>query len=98
MTNRNRILAILLAVAITFVMLFSVLFIAIESGHDCTGEECKICEQLSICVNTLKKISVTVITAAFIAVLLYSQRVCSVYSLAVNVPCTLVALKVKLSN
>ena len=98
MTNRKRILAILLAVAVAFVMLFSLLFIAIESGHDCTGEECKICEQISTCVSTLKKITVTVIAMIFSALLLYNLHFWPLYRLSVDVPCTLITLKVKLSN
>ena len=98
MSKKNRIVAILLAVTVLFVMLFSVCYIAAEANHDCTGEDCPICCQISLCENTLKSLGnaiAIVIVAAFIgAFMLFLPT----FSKKQVVHITLVSLKVKLSN
>ena len=42
MTKRNRFLTTLLTIAVAFVMLTSVAYIAKESHHDCVGDNCAI--------------------------------------------------------
>jgi len=56
MTAKKRIAAFILAFAMVFAMAFSVLFIAHNSEHNCTGEDCHICEQISICINSLNNL------------------------------------------
>ena len=38
-----------------FVIIFSVTFIAVEAEHDCTGEDCPICFNVSLCAGTLRQ-------------------------------------------
>jgi hypothetical protein len=56
MTAKKRIAALILAFAMVFAMAFSVFFIAHNSEHSCTGEDCHICRQISICLNSLKNL------------------------------------------
>ena len=49
MEAKKRIIAILLAATVLFVMLYSALFIAAEADHDCVGENCPICYQINVC-------------------------------------------------
>ncbi|MBR2100093.1 MAG: hypothetical protein IJ927_02035 [Eubacterium sp.] len=56
MTAKKRIAALILAFAMVFAMAFSVFFIAHNSEHNCTGEDCHICRQISICLNSLKNL------------------------------------------
>lgn len=49
MTNKKRAAALFVAVAFVFVMLFSMVYIAEESNHDCIGSDCQICYQISVC-------------------------------------------------
>ena len=62
MVNKRRFCAVLLAALIVFAMAASLLFIAHEAGHRCTGNDCPICEAIALCGNALKTLS-----AAFVA-------------------------------
>ena len=91
-------LASVLALLVAFIMLFSVLFIALEADHDCCGEGCAVCAQIQVCEDLLRNL----ITAAALVVAawcLYAlirvfadTNCCSVH------PHTLIVLKVKLSD
>lgn len=98
MEKKKRIAALLLAVTVLFVMLYSALFIAAETDHDCVGENCPICYQINVCQNTLKNLSLAVCAAAFAAAFTYtlcrSISACTDYAQSF----TLVSLKVKLSD
>ena len=98
MTKKNRLIAVLLAVTVVFVVLFSTFFIAENADHDCDGSDCLICNAISICENALKSIvlaAVAVILAAFLSTFTLSKPSLS-KRLANNA--SLVTLKVKLSN
>lgn len=98
MGKRTKIAAVLLVVTALFFMLGSALFIAAEADHDCVGEGCTICHQISICRNTLKNLTIAASAAAFAAAFPYmpcrgsSARTDCVQS---DTP---VSLKVKLTN
>ena len=98
MKKKNRIIAILLAVMVLFVMLYSALFIVAHAEHDCVGENCPICYQISVCQNALKSLSLVVCAAAFAVVFTYTLCrgifACTDYVQSY----TLVSLKVKLSD
>ena len=98
MKKKNRILAILLAVMVLFVMLYSALFIVAHAEHDCVGENCPICYQISVCEHTLKNLSLAVCAVAFAAAFTYT--LCrSISSSAAVIPSyTWVSLKVKLTD
>ena len=55
--GNKRASAGVLAMLLLFIMLFSAFFISAETGHDCTGEDCPICESIQHCENTLHQIS-----------------------------------------
>lgn len=46
MTKRSRAIALITAVALVFGLVFSALFAAQQSAHNCTGEDCVICLSL----------------------------------------------------
>ena len=98
MKKKNRIIAILLAVMVLFVMLYSALFIVSHAEHDCVGENCPICYQISVCQNALKNLSLAVSAVAFAAAFTYT--LCrSISACAAVIPSyTLVSLKVKLTD
>ena len=98
MTGKKRFTAGVLAAVIFFVMLFSVCYVAAETHHDCTGENCMICYQINACINTLK-ITVLALTAVALALsAIYSVVTASKDDDSVSFDTTLVSLKVKLSN
>ena len=98
MTKKFRFMVRLLAVVLAVAMLSSAIYIAVEANHDCSGDDCAICRQISICENLLKSLGLAGAAAAITAAFTYT--VCKAI-----LPCaetidtlTLVSLKVKLSN
>ncbi len=98
MQKSKKKIAILLAVTIGFFLLFANLFILLETGHDCVGENCTVCHVLDTC----KKVQDNFVTTAtvetalvalyfvFVAVLELNNKVYEII--------TLVTLKTKISN
>ena len=60
MTNHSRIAAAALAAITILVVLSSSVFIIEHADHDCTGEDCPICEQLYACAQNLKNLAAAV--------------------------------------
>lgn len=91
-------LANLLALVVLLIVVASPLFLILHAEHDCTGEDCLICEQVGACVQHLKTVSTAVAAVLWAVALLafrYDQPAPAVTS---RMPCTLVSLKVKLSD
>ncbi len=96
--TKKRILAAVLAALVLAVMLSSSLFIIEHADHDCTGEDCPICQQIYLCTQTIKTLSL-----AFIAVTVFSALATLIHIIdrqieTACVPRTPVSLKVKLTN
>ncbi len=90
--------ASVLALLVAFIMLFSVLFIALEADHDCCGEGCAVCLQIRVCKDLLRDL-ITVSASAAAAWCLYALScVFTDAGCACVRPHTLIALKVKLSD
>ena len=53
MTGRKRIAAWMLCIGLILVLSVSIAFIAHEAGHDCSGEDCPICQTIAIHVRIL---------------------------------------------
>ena len=96
--TKKRIMAVILAALVLIVMVSSSLYIAEHADHDCTGEDCSICQHIYLCTQTLKTLSLAVIAAAvfyaFSALLSITIRQVE----TACVPHTPVSLKVKLTN
>ena len=96
--TKKRIMAVILAALVLIVMVSSSLYIAEHADHDCTGEDCSICQQIYLCTQTHKTLSLAVIAAAvfhaFSALLSITIRQVE----TACVPHTPVSLKVKLTN
>lgn len=98
MTNKKRAVAFLTVAVFVLVMLFSVVYIAAEADHDCVGSDCRICYQISVCQHTLRSIlliACSVLSTATIVCVL-CRWISHTASSAIF--CTLVSLKVKLSD
>lgn len=79
-------------------MIFSVIFIAEESKHNCTENDCQICYQINSCLTVLNTISpkpafyaMAVLSCCFVALIVFLHD-------NFNNKESLVSLKVKLSN
>lgn len=81
MVKKTRNVMILMMIVIVFFgMLYSVFFLANNAHHDCTGENCPICEQLQVAENIVNKLSTAVISiGAAIFLCVSTQAVSSKY-------------------
>ena len=56
MIDSKRINALLMATIMIVIVLFFSFFIATETHHDCTGEDCPICACVSQCEETIRQV------------------------------------------
>ena len=61
MKDRKRFGALLLAIGLCAVMAVSFAFIAAEADHDCTGEDCPICEAIAVNIRLLRTLGLAVL-------------------------------------
>ena len=71
MPNKTRFSAACAAALLAFALLFSVLFLAAESDHHCTGEHCTICRQIQSCQTLLEHLSTAYAPSAGAAALCF---------------------------
>ena len=98
MTKKLCFMTRLLAAVLAVVMLSSAIYLAVEADHDCSGDGCAICHQISVCENLLKSLGLAGAAAAISAAFTYTVCRAILPCAEMNGTLTLVALKVKLSN
>ena len=98
MTKNLCFMTRLLAAVLAVVMLSSAVYLAVEADHDCSGDDCAICHQISVCENLLKTLGLAGTAAAITAAFTYTVCRAILPCAEMNGTLTLVALKVKLSN
>lgn len=98
MTNRSRIAAAVLAAITVFVVIFSSVFLVEHADHDCTGEDCPICEQLYACAQNLKNLAAAAVTVMVMLAVRFALQAVMGQTKCAYIPRTPVNLKVKLSN
>mgnify|MGYP000006434702 CR=1 FL=1 len=98
MTGEKRLLKAVVSILLILVVLSSALFIAAEVGHDCIGESCAVCRQISAVEDVLRAFGFAVI-AALVARIVFNvlnrNTLCRISNLRTS---TLVSLMVKLSD
>ena len=98
MTKKLCFMTRLLAAVLAVVLLSSAIYLAVEANHDCSGDDCAICRQISICENLLKTLGLAGAAAAITAAFTYTVCRAILPCAETSGTLTLVALKVKLSN
>lgn len=96
--SKKRILTAVTMFMIVFVVIYASFYIAYETEHECTGDDCPICCQIEIYESALKNIASAVVAAAAAVVFGYGSCVQVVRSAEIISARTLVSLRVKLSN
>ena len=94
----KRTVATVFAVLLVFVLLFSHLLILAEADHDCSGEDCPVCQILTIAEETLKGLSLLLCLIALFTLqkpIVKSARSAFAGNLLSSTP---ILLKVKLTN
>ena len=97
-SRMRRIAAIIMAVMMIVVVMFSSFVIACEAEHDCTGEDCHICECIETCIGILTNLGIRLTKAIHEASLLL--LICGEAALVISVfkKETPVTTKVRLNN
>ena len=98
MTNKRRIISILMILLIVFVLVSSFWFILHETHHDCTGEDCPVCAMIAICRNTLKTVLIALLLVLSALASRSAGRAFVSSSAQFDPEETPVSLKVKLLN
>ena len=98
MTKKLCFMTRLLAATLAVVLLSSAVYLALASDHDCAGEDCAICHQISVCEHLLKSLGLAGAAAAISAAFTYTVCRAILPCAETSGTLTLVALKVKLSN
>ena len=99
MKKQKRLLALVLCVGMLFVLFASSAYIAHEAEHDCTGEDCEICEnivQMEALLQSFALLGVALILLFFLPAFLRALRAEEGLR-AYHAP-TLVSWKVRLNN
>lgn len=96
--NKKRVIALATAVAVLFVMLFSAVYIVKNSRHECCGENCQICYNISVCGDTMKTLSKAVCAVCVALAAIYA--LCRAVECSVDIikSATLISQKVELLN
>ncbi len=97
-TASAGIVACMTGVLLLFIVVFSSFFIAVEAVHECTGEECPICESIERCESALRKICtgiVSLISIVLPAILFILPVVIFAYRILQKTP---VSFKVRLND
>ena len=96
--NSIRIAAGIMGFMMLVIVLFSSLFIAIESCHDCEGEDCHVCECIRQCENILHETGKTAANTGMV-ILPVPMILLSVFAaVCVVIQGTPVSRKVRLNN
>ena len=97
MTSRKqRIVSVISALVFGAVILGSLFFIASASAHDCTGEDCHICEMIQQCEKLLDTVGSAVKSCVSHFAVIFAMTAVLLCGRAVFGRNTLISLKVEL--
>lgn len=96
MKNSRRVALILVAL-LSFFVVFSSFYIVKEADHTCSGENCPICYQISMCESTTKSIAGAGAVAVVAALFALVMFVTFTYDVKINLKRSLFDFRVKLS-
>ncbi len=91
-------ISVIMCGVLLFGMLFSAFFVSKEFNHNCTGEDCPICEMVAICENFSHQLVSGLIFFAAVIMGLFCLYVAACTVINDNGSFTLVAYKVRLNN
>ena len=96
--KRIRTLALFMAAAMLLVLLASTAFVASHADHDCDGACCLTCQQIRLCTQHMKTVSLAAAAALLFAAFLRFARANLPYPAPGAARQTLITCKVKLTN
>lgn len=66
MKTAKKLFAVILIAVLSLSVIISSAYVISEADHNCTGADCEICLTVSLCRNTLKVISLGIISFALL--------------------------------
>ncbi|MGN1124361.1 MAG: hypothetical protein ACI4RR_08470 [Eubacterium sp.] len=96
-TKQKRIIALITAIVMAMAMSFCVYFVAKNSQHDCTSQNCQICQHINNSLKLLNNLTPDPQNCVSPVKLLFTAASIIAIAKALNCFFTLVDLKVKLS-
>lgn len=98
--KNRRFWSLLTALLVASVLLLSGLFIVTHGKHDCTGQDCRVCSEIKVCVSTIRVLSEAVGTgAAVVFVYIAAHKLVFSYTAGFFLcPASLVSLKIRLDD
>ena len=96
--KRTRTLAFFVAAAMLLVLLASTAFVVSHADHDCDGDCCLTCQQISLCTQHLKTVAAAAAALLLPAMVLGRPGALPLLPAPETARRTLVAQKVKLTN
>ena len=97
MRKSKRMIALFAAFLFAAALLIPSLFVVLESNHDCTGVDCRICAQVTVCMHLFDGVTPEEIHAA-VVFRCFVVAICIGILAAIQKPHTPIQLKVKLSS
>lgn len=73
MTKKNKILALVLAIAVFFAMMLSVCIIKHDIEHECIGSGCQACQEMESVRQSLKTLASGILATAIALALKYTN-------------------------
>lgn len=94
----NRISIAVMGFAMLFVVLFSAVFVSVETFHDCDGNDCPICACLQQCEKNLEQLGggLTGLLIGLVAVTLFASIIEASYDIILH--STPVSQMVRMNN
>ncbi|NLT10649.1 MAG: hypothetical protein GXY08_14305 [Ruminococcus sp.] len=97
--NTKRVISWMLAIVFSLVIFGSSCFIITHADHDCIGDDCSVCMELSECHKTLNTLGTAFMCSANLAVMMFiSFMIASCFTTTRSDHATLISLKVELLN
>ena len=97
--NKKRFVLWIILIVFSFVILGSSSFIITHADHDCTGEECSVCIELSECYKTQNTLGTALIGSANLFTMMFVLFVTvNFFTKTIADHSTLISLKVELLN
>lgn len=96
--SKQKYLSVMIVFMLCSVLMFSAFYLVSENNHECSGENCPVCFQISMCESTVKSIGTGIAVATTVAVVVFVLILNNLNSTDSFLFETPVSLKVKLTD
>ncbi|MBR2834857.1 MAG: hypothetical protein IKE43_03970 [Coriobacteriales bacterium] len=94
----NRITSTIMGLMLVALVLFSSFYLVAEANHDCSGEDCPICECIQQCIQTLQQIGEGAVSLTAAVIPAFACLILVFLPVTLLPQNTLVSNKVRLNN